>query len=70
MSPFFGYLTACLTGLCGWPWGSQKSPPLAFCPVLVPGDGAVDTRIDRSGAVALANLAAVRLYGEIEFWFG
>ncbi len=69
MSPFFGYLTAWSTGLCGWRWGSQKSPPLAFMSVLVPGDGAVDTRIDRGGAGALANLAAVRLYGEIEFWF-
>ncbi len=35
----------------------------------VPGDGAVDTRIDRGGAGGVGNLAAVRLYGEIEFWF-
>lgn len=30
MSPFFGYLTAWSYWLCGWRWGSQKSPPLAF----------------------------------------
>jgi len=30
MSPFFGYLTAWSYCLCGWRWGSQKSPPLAF----------------------------------------
>jgi hypothetical protein len=29
----------------------------------------VDTGADCRGLVALANLAAVRLYGEIEFWF-
>ncbi len=40
-----------------------------LCAVLVPGDGAVDPALIAVGLVALANLAAVRLYGEIEFWF-
>ncbi len=30
IDPFFGYLTRGLTGLCGWPWASRRSPPLAF----------------------------------------
>lgn len=30
MSPFLVISPPGLTGLCGWRWGSQKSPPLAF----------------------------------------
>ncbi|STJ14340.1 putative amino acid permease protein YifK [Escherichia coli] len=50
MSPFFGYLTAWSYWFMWMAVGSQKSPPLAFMSSLVPGDGAVDTRIDRGGA--------------------
>ena len=58
-----------LTGLCGWRWGSQKSPPLAFMSSSVPGDAQWIPALIAVALVALANLAAVRLYGEIEFWF-
>lgn len=38
-------------------------------PVLVSGDGAVDTGADCRRTGCVGEFAAVRLYGEIEFWF-
>lgn len=40
-----------------------------LCPVLVPGDGAVDTRIDRGGAGGVGESGCGEVVREIEFWF-
>ena len=70
MSPFFGYLTARSYWFIVDGGGDLRNHRhWRLCPVLVPGDGAVDTALIAVALVALANLAAVRLYGEIEFWF-
>ncbi|XPE67092.1 hypothetical protein ACNKHR_12120 [Shigella flexneri] len=69
MSPFFGYLTVWSYWFMWMAMGMSKSPPLAF--MSSSGSRRRRSRYShhRGGAVALANLAAVRLYGEIEFWF-
>ena len=70
MSPFFGYPTApvvlvFMDGRPGFPEITAIGVYVQFCSRMaqwIPALIAV-------GLVALANLAAVRLYGEIEFWF-
>ncbi|WP_407221882.1 hypothetical protein [Escherichia coli] len=49
--------------------GIQKSPPLAFMSSSVSEMAQWIPAQIAVALVALANLAAVRLYGEIEFWF-
>ncbi len=68
MSPFLVISPPGLTGFMWMAVGIEKSPPLAF----MSSSGSRRRRVTALIAVALvalANLAAVRLYGEIEFWF-
>lgn len=70
MSPFFGYLTAWSYWFMWMAVGISEITAIGVyvqywfpdLPQWIPALAAV-------GLVALANLAAVRLYGEIEFWF-
>jgi AAT family amino acid transporter len=70
MSPFFGYLTALsiLAGLCGWRWGSGDYRHRVYVQFWFPEMAQWIPALIAVGLLNM-NLAAVRLYGEIEFWF-
>ncbi len=59
-----------LTGLCGWRWGSREITAIGvYVQFWFPEMAQWIPALIAVALVALANLAAVRLYGEIEFWF-
>ncbi len=69
LSPFWDVSLRGATGLCGWPLVSQRSLPFAYAEYWFPDVPQWIFAIIAVVLVALANLAAVRLYGELEFWF-
>ena len=70
MSPFFGYLTAWSYWFMWMAVGISEITAIGvYVQFWFPDMAQWIPALIAVGLVALANLAAVRLYGEIEFWF-
>lgn len=70
MSPFFGYLTAWSYWFMWMAVGISEITAIGvYVQFWFPEMAQWIPALIAVGLVALANLAAVRLYGEIEFWF-